>query len=372
MFTPSSKESETHLSDEDSENSDSGQQTKAYCQGKWICGVLCVASASCIHVFVLPYLDLTLMACNASTAMICNLILSKKYLGETFVWKHDCTALILICAGCSTIVLNAHTSPVSYDAEAVVTILTSARTLIYFACALIYFLSMIMLTNCYLAKLRLFEKDVDFFDVTRKNQNKDYKPILEPRLKTSDSIIQEEGCISSQEPLIENLDEVQRPARALIDTINEMTFDEIRQVSPDSLKLKKLVKTPLLLIISASGMMSGVSISMLKFTTEMMQSGEFFNHIGFCLFLLVAAFLGAACQLHLLNGAMKFFDQLEVIPIYQTTIMIMWILTGMIVFQETGYYETKQLIMIFSSIAVCCIGIYFLYSKSKYINDSQM
>ena len=77
-------------------------------------------------------------------------------------------------------------------------------------------------------------------------------------------------CHSQEEPLIEDLSEVQRPPRALIDTINEMTIEEVRQVSPDSLGLKKMVKIPLLLLISAAGMMSGISISMLKFTTEML------------------------------------------------------------------------------------------------------
>ena len=125
-------------------------------------------TASCIHVVVLPYLDLTLMACNASTAIICNLILSKKYLGETFVCKYDCTALILICTGCSTIVLNAHTSPVKYDEEAVLDVLSSARAICFFGFGLIYFFSMICLIKCYLAKLRLFESDVDYFDEVKR------------------------------------------------------------------------------------------------------------------------------------------------------------------------------------------------------------
>ena len=67
----------------------------------------------------------------------------------------------------------------------------------------------------------------------------------------------------------------------------------------------------------------------------------------------------------MLNSAMKFFDQLEVMPIYQTSIMMIWILTGMIVFQETQYYETRDLAFIFSAMVVCCIGIYFLYAKTK-------
>ena len=173
--------------------------------------------------------------------------------------------------------------------------LKSARVLTFFSVALAYFFSMILLINCYLAKLRLFEQDVDYFDETRKNQSRNYKPILEPRLK-SDSVFNEEGgcCQSQEEPLIENLNEVQRPARTLIDTIKEMTDEEVRQVSPNSLRLKKLVKVPLLLLLSAAGMMSGISISMLKFTTELVASGAFFDNIVLCLFLIAGAFMGGA------------------------------------------------------------------------------
>lgn len=71
----------------------------------------------------------------------------------------------------------------------------------------------------------------------------------------------------------------------------------------------------------------------------------------------------------MLNGAMKFFDQLEVMPIYQTSIMTSWLLSGMIVFREIDYYETKELIYIACSLIVCCIGIYLLYSKTKYIKE---
>ena len=283
------------IQDDESDESDSGQQTKAYCQGKWIFGITCVASASIIHVIVLPYLDLTLMACNASTAMIANLVLSRKYLGETFVWKYDCTALVLIAAGCTTIVLNAHTNPVHYEADEVASMLKSARVIIFFAVSFTIFFSMILLINHYLAKLRLFEQDVDYFDETRSKQSTNYKPILEPRLKSDSNILEEGGCCAAQEePLIENLNEVQRPARALIDTIKEMTDEEIRQVSPNSLRLKRFVKVPLLLLLSAAGMMSGISISMLKFTTELVASGAFLDKIGLCFFLIAFAFIGGA------------------------------------------------------------------------------
>ena len=87
---------------------------------------------------------------------------------------------------------------------------------------------------------------------------------------------------------------MQRPARDLIDTIKEMTDEEIRQVSPNSLRLKKLVKVPLLLLLSAAGMMSGISISCLKFTTELVASGAFMDNIGLIFFLIAGAFIGGA------------------------------------------------------------------------------
>lgn len=84
-----------------------------------------------------------------------------------------------------------------------------------------------------------------------------------------------------------------RPARALIDTINEMTVEEITQVSPNSLRLKKVIKAPLLLMITASGMMSGISISMLKLTTELIQAKAFLDSIGLVVIIVIGAFLAA-------------------------------------------------------------------------------
>lgn len=70
-----------------------------------------------LHMGILPYIDLTLMACNASTAIVANMILSTKYLDEVFSWKYDFTALVLIVIGSSMIVLSAHTEKVELTKE---------------------------------------------------------------------------------------------------------------------------------------------------------------------------------------------------------------------------------------------------------------
>ena len=79
--------------------------------------------------------------------------------------------------------------------------------------------------------------------------------------------------------------------------------------------------------------------------------------------LAIFAALSSVLQLHLLQFAMKYYDQLEAMPIYQTAIMIMWIVSGLIIFRETRYYTWGQLWCIFFAIVVCCIGIKFLTSK---------
>ena len=83
--------------------------------------------------------------------------------------------------------------------------------------------------------------------------------------------------------------------------------------------------------------------------------------------------LGASgtIQLHMLNLAMKYYSQLEVIPIYQTAVMILWICTGMIVFEEARFYTTIELLGISGSILCCCIGIKFLTMKNKMLEAAR-
>ena len=52
--------------------------------------------------------------------------------------------------------------------------------------------------------------------------------------------------------------------------------------------------------------------------------------------------------------------------------MIVWILTGLIVFDEVKYYSNVQLIIIGISIIFSCIGIKFLTMKTKLIAKQKL
>ena len=77
-------------------------------------------------------------------------------------------------------------------------------------------------------------------------------------------------------------------------------------------------------------------------------------------------------NLHMLNLAMKYYDQIEAIPIYSTFIMIMWISTGLIVFDEVKFYSTIELLKIIGSILICCVGIKILTMKTKILKAAAL
>ena len=48
--------------------------------------------------------------------------------------------------------------------------------------------------------------------------------------------------------------------------------------------------------------------------------------------------------------------------------MIMWITTGLIVFEEAKFYSRIELLKILGSILICCVGIKILTMKTKILN----
>ena len=103
----------------------------------------------------------------------------------------------------------------------------------------------------------------------------------------------------------------------------------------------------------------------LKLIAELIESKDLLDHLALTCVMGVSVGISGAVQLHMLNLAMKYYDQIEAIPIYQTAVMIMWILTGLVVFNEAKFYSKLELYGIMGSITLCCIGIKFLTMKTK-------
>ena len=132
------------------------------------------------------------------------------------------------------------------------------------------------------------------------------------------------------------------------------------EVSPASLALKKYIKMPLLLFVTGAAMLASLSDLQLKMV------GEIYNQAYTTAdwLLLIGLILGivftAKFTIVYVNFAIKNYDQMEVMPIYQTNIMVWGILVGMACLNEVRFYSWTQLGLITLATGVCVGGIFFL------------
>ena len=53
--------------------------------------------------------------------------------------------------------------------------------------------------------------------------------------------------------------EGERPQRIMIEILNNMSYEDLKKISPDSLTLKKFVKVPMLLFVMGAAMLVSMS-----------------------------------------------------------------------------------------------------------------
>lgn len=144
---------------------DVSQSGKVYCSWRWLVGIFALCCSVAIHVMMLSYLDLTLLAAKQVIAIIAAVIFSVKLLDEVFVLRYDVPALLLISAGCIGIVLSANKTETNYTAEAVKALLIAPRTIFFLGFCLICIIVSVTVLAFVLRRLRQFEKDVESYEV---------------------------------------------------------------------------------------------------------------------------------------------------------------------------------------------------------------
>ena len=127
---------------EEETDRDKDETRKAYCSWRFVLGFFFMILGTLIHVMVLPFLDLTLIAVNAVVGIIFSVLLSICILGEQIVPKYDISGLIFISLGCSGIVIFANKAEQQFTGQQTIDLLTSAKTLIFVSsCFALFFIN---------------------------------------------------------------------------------------------------------------------------------------------------------------------------------------------------------------------------------------
>lgn len=119
---------------------------------------------SIIHVLVIPYLDLTLIAVNTTLGIIFSVLLSTFVLKEQFIPIYDVSGLLFILAGVVMIVLNANTSEQKFTDGQALNLLLSWQSFVFLSVNFGLFGFNSCMLKRFLLRLRRFETDVDIYD----------------------------------------------------------------------------------------------------------------------------------------------------------------------------------------------------------------
>ena len=126
--------------------------------------------------------------------------------------------------------------------------------------------------------------------------------------------------------------------------------------------MKKYLKVPMLVLSLNGGIVAGVATSLLKGFTL---SYETYGFGGFTmLYLLVAVFFNLT-QLKSLNSAMEIYDQIDIIPIYQTALILFNMMGGAVILNEQAWYTWAELIVLVLCSFICIAGVIIIVKKPK-------
>ena len=159
--------------------------------------------------------------------------------------------------------------------------------------------------------------------------------------------------------------QAERADRVLMDILYGLPRESVEQVSPQSLRLKYWLKLPLLIFVTAAAMTSSISELFMKVIGCILKDAEeSSDYLWLLLFIPGLAYTGSRTMVYV-NYGIKYYDQMEVMPIYQTCLLLHNISVGMVCLNELRYYTAYMLMGIAFSTMVSALGISILLHKNK-------
>ncbi|CDW72158.1 phospholipase d [Stylonychia lemnae] len=157
----------------------------------------------------------------------------------------------------------------------------------------------------------------------------------------------------------------------LIDRVSKMDEKDLKKLSPNFQKF--WIRLPLILYPWASGLLSGMTTSFIKGVAEITKNHTMYELATHPLPYICLAICGFNIigQLYTLNTGLKFYNQLEVIPIYQSSVILNNLLCGGLIFNEFQYYSWWNMLLIALGSVTCICGIMIIAKKYQFISSKE-
>jgi len=150
-----------------------------YCTCRWIGFGLCLVSiANTVHVFMLPFGDMSLFTTTCAAAILFSGYLSIKLLNEKFVCKYDVTATVLIVVGCVLTIAQMNTSTdVVYTRTTIFNMLISWKSGCLMLGTIALFVSSVVSYKKLVANIIRFQSDMEIWQEKEAEDNFPPSPI---------------------------------------------------------------------------------------------------------------------------------------------------------------------------------------------------
>lgn len=361
----------------------------------WVLGFLLSMFAAIVHASMTAFADIVLLSFNAATAIIIQVVLSMVFLKEVFIWRYDLPALILIISGSTCIIMTANFSELHLDVDTIKGCLTSVKSIAFYVVAFMLLNCTFVVVKKMLQYLAIFEHETERFlnlqhvgmDSENSGHSRHSQLLVSPSglalgVETQSSQCDDhevsqptesEYFIQQQRDnevmqLRKQKKEPRRPARLLLGLVGKMSDELIDKISPKyGRRLRRFIKLPVVLLTLSSGVCGGTSLVQIKSFGEIVGGSELSSNF-FLSLLLVAMGLGcSAMQVYLLNLSMKYYNNTDVMPIYQSFVLINWMVSGLVLLDESSLYTFFELLRLGASCLLVILGIFVLTLKQSEI-----
>ena len=300
----------------------------AFCDVFWLGGFAAIVAGSLCNVVALGYGNVLLLASSSSLSIIWNTIFSVCFLKEKLL-KKDMVAMVFICIGSILFLMIAKNDPEAYTPKSLLDLITRPISIVYIALNLIYIFGA--------------------YKVAQAINRRVFNCI------THISTEEKEGQVrQSSKPSIKVMS-------SSLDFVKRKIITKISLTNNNFKNLKHDIKTPMVLLSIAAGVVAGLAAAFVKGLTISVSSFGLWNSstIGYLLISIVLS-LG---QLNLVNKAMKNYDTLKVVPIYQIFMILMNGASGSIILNEQKMYKWYELVNLFLSAVICICGVFMIVQK---------
>lgn len=141
----------------------------------------------------------------------------------------------------------------------------------------------------------------------------------------------------------------------------------IEEISPRSLTVKRWLKAPMVLLVWSCGTFAGQNLCFFKAFGEIVSSHDFWNKPIMACFLFLLGAVGGLTQIFILNIAMRYYNNLDIMPVYQSLILISMLVTGWTLLDEIEYYEFGNLMGILGASLLIIAGIKIITMKTSVV-----